>query len=166
MSKAIQKSALTVGYSRLPSRTSEGSRADFNKQFTTSARQSMSEILKNFSQIISNMKNACPDSLEEAMTPTFDKAQKYCPKKTWALVESGEITSGVNADGSAYCQISFGGGGIVYYAAIVHERTDLHHMLPTRSKYLEAAIGEDLHLMQRRFARSFKRRTGMSGGNV
>lgn len=163
---ANQKSKLTVGYSRLPGRTSEGSRAYFGKQFTISARESMQSVIENFRLLVAAMKDACPDSLEEAMSPTFDKAQRYCPKKTRALVESGEMISGINANGGAYCQISFGDNGRISYAAIVHERTDLHHALPTRSKYLEAAVSEDLHLMQRRFARAIKKRTGIPGGNV
>lgn len=153
----MAQSNLTVGYKRIPSRTSEGSKADYNKSATLDARASMSGIVKQFSALVASWKLATPDALEMALMPTFDKAQLYCPVDTGMLVESGELISGVNSDGSGYAQISFGGGGVIHYAAIVHERTDLRHESPTRSKYLQAAVEEDLGKMQGRFVRALKK---------
>ena len=153
-------SNLTVGYGKLPGRAAEGSAAYYNKQFTESARASMAGIIQRFQEVINNIKGATIESLEEAMTPTFDKAQLYCPKKTGALVESGEMILGTNADDSAYCRIASGGGGTIPYAAIVHERTDLHHEPPTRSKYLQSAVEEDLGNIKSRFVRDMRIRIG------
>lgn len=155
-----QKSKITVGYARLPGRVSPGSHASYNKTFSASARESMANVVKRFDALVSKLKNACPDSLETAMMPTLEKARLYCPKDTGELVATGNMISGVNADGTAYCQVSFGGKGKIHYAAIVHERTDLAHEAPTRSKYLQAAVEEDLGKIRRRFSAAIKAQIG------
>lgn len=160
--KAVPASQLTVGYSRLPSKTSSGSRADFNKMYTKEARSSMEGIVTRFRALITSLKNATPAALEEALSPTFDKAKLYCPKKTGALVRSAEMVTRVGDNGTASVQISFGQNGVIHYAAIVHERTDLHHVPPTRSKFLQAAVEEDLNKMKRRFSAALKRLAGMN----
>jgi hypothetical protein len=97
-----QKSKVTVGYARLPGRTTPGSHASFSKTFTKSVRESMADVVKRFSDLIAGLKNACPDTLETAMLPTFEKAQLYCPKDTGELVSSGDsgspIFMGINGE--------------------------------------------------------------------
>lgn len=159
MAKA-NESGLVVGYKRLPGNVSEGSRAFFNKIYTREARGSMAGVISRFQQFIDGLKKSAPDALYQALLPTFEKAQTYCPKKTGALVASGHLESGMNASGRAFARISFGGGGVIHYAAIVHERTDFHHAPPTRSKYLQAAVEEDLGKMKARFAASIKKTGG------
>lgn len=132
-----------VGYVRLPGRTVEGSRANFNKVYTKSARQSMAEIIGRVNAIFEGTKAKLPSVLEDALVPTFELSQNYCPVLTGALKESGSLTSGVK-NNEAFASISYGAGGKIHYAAIVHERTDLRHDFPTRSKYLQAALEEDV----------------------
>ncbi len=144
-----------VGYVRLPSRTSEGSRADFNKVYTQSARQSMAAIINRVNAIFEGTKARLPGVLEDALAPTFELSQNYCPVKTGALKESGSLTSGVK-NNKAFASISYGAGGKVHYAAIVHERTDMRHNFPTRSKYLQAALEEDLEGIRDRVVNSLR----------
>lgn len=154
------KTGLVVGYARLPSRTREGSKADYAKTFTKSVRGSMVGILANFEAVLASLKVAAPDALEEALAPTFERALLYTPVDTGQLQASAQLTSGFDDGGKAHARISFGGAGSNHYAAIVHERTDLRHQAPTRSKYLQAAVEETLGGMKRRFAIALKRSTG------
>lgn len=140
-----------VGYVRLPSRTSEGSRANYNKAFTRSARESMAQIIKEISGIFAREKAALPATLEAVLEPTLGLSMVYCPVKTGKLIESAEIKSGFK-DGRAFAAINYGGGKQVHYAAIVHERTDLNHVFPTRAKFLQAALEEDVGNFKERFA--------------
>lgn len=154
----MKKTNLIVGNPSI-GRVTEGSRASFNKAYSKDARESMKEVVAGFTSVVDSIKKITPDALIEALSPTFDKAQKYCPKDTRALVESGLLETETEHDFSKpKASITFGRG--LHYAAIVHERTDLHHKPPTRSKYLQAAVEEDLGVMKRRFARAIKRVMG------
>ncbi len=161
--KPSKSSSLVVGYSRLPGRTGS-SQAAAGKQFTQSARDSMSGILARFQDLIGSLKGATPEALEMALTPTFEKSQKYCPTDTGELKDSGVLVSGADASGIAYARIAYGGNGAIHYAPIVHERTDLSHKAPTRSKWLQAAVEEDFGKMQRRFTAALKKLSGVGAG--
>lgn len=118
--------------------------AYYNKSFSGDARASMQRVLSNYAQLIKNIRNILPGALEKALTPTFEKALRYCPVDTGKLVASGKLISGRGGYYKPYARISFGDEGLIHYAAIVHERTDLHHDAPTRAKYLQSAMEEDL----------------------
>lgn len=150
------QSQLTVGYARLPSKVRQGSRAYFAKTYTTGVRQSMAEVLANFQKLIDTVKGITPEALEAALAPTFEKSQGYCPVDTGALVDSGSIESGVEIGDKAFCRISYGNGGQIHYAAIVHERTDLHHTFPTRAKFLQSAVEEDMGDLRSRFVKAIE----------
>lgn len=140
-----------VGYVRLPSRTTEGSRAFFNKAYTKSARESMANVIRQVDQIFRSTKAQLPEVMEAVLEPTLDLSMVYCPVKTGKLVESAMLNSGFK-NGKAYASISYGAGGKIHYAAMVHERTDLNHAFPTRSKFLQAALEEDLQNFKERIA--------------
>lgn len=163
MARTSKASNLTVGYKRLPSSASSGQKAA-GKEFTQSTRSSMEAVLTRFRDFINSLKGATPEALEMALTPTFEKSQTYCPQDTGALLESGDLTSGISTGGVVYARISYGSStGIIHYAPIVHERTDLHHESPTRSKWLQAAVEEDLNKMRRRFTIALKKLSGLGG---
>lgn len=157
---AKQVSNLTVGYTKLPGKTKEGSRASYAKIATISARNSMEGIVDNFRQIVATLKGATAEALEETINPTFEKSKRYCPKKTGQLVQSASLEVGVAVGDKAFCRISYGNGGEVFYAPIVHERTDLFHLPPTRSKWLQAAVEEDMSDLPTRFAAAVKKAAG------
>lgn len=150
---ATKKSSFqaNVGYVRLPSRTSEGSRAHFNKAFTKSARESMSDIIRQIDTLFRNTKAQLPEVMEAVLEPTLGLSMVYCPIKTGKLIESAIINSGFK-NGKAFASITYGDGGKIHYAAMVHERTDLNHVYPTRSKFLQAALEEDLPNYKERIA--------------
>lgn len=83
-----------------------------------------------------------------ALTPTFDKSKVYCPKdKGWAdplsLVNSARLTITKKGD-TVSASISYGAKGVPFYAVFVHEIMRYRHAPPTRAKFLEAAIKEDM----------------------
>ena len=131
----------SVGYQRLPSNVREGSRAAYGKEYTRYARESMAQVIHNYNMLIAGIHNILPEVLVQALHPTFKKSQEYCPIKTGALRESGtlRVNKGLK---QPRAEISYGGKDI-FYAAIVHERTDLNHKSPTRAKFLQSAMEED-----------------------
>jgi len=127
---------------RLGGRTRQGSPAFYRKAFTQSARTSMSEIIRKYSQIVSRLKGVTPDILLGAMQPIYEKSQMYCPFKTGALRGSGTLRITEQTNNRVKAVISYGGPSVPY-AAIVHERMDLNHEAPTRAKFLQSAMEEE-----------------------
>jgi hypothetical protein len=99
--------------------------------------------------------------LYNAMLPTFQKSQVYCPvspegsRPSWSsgeLKRSGKliVQGGLEkASKNAEVAITYGGNGIPFYAVYVHE-IPRRHTPPTRHKFLEAAIKEDMQDIKRR----------------
>ena len=125
--------------------------------YTRDVRAAMDNIIKNYEAVISDIKGATNAVLKEALTPTFEKAKEYTPKDTEALVNSGYLeVKGRGANAKA--EIGFGKGGKPFYAVYVHERTDLHHASPTRAKFLQGALEEDLPKLLPRLKDAYGRR--------
>lgn len=94
--------------------------------------------------------------VRDALEPTFKKARDvYTPKRTGALRASGFLEV-VQFRGNARVDIGFGRGGNPAYAAMVHENIDVFHAAPTRSKFLQAAVMEDLGAIEQRLGRGYK----------
>lgn len=112
-------------------------------------RDSLEDVMKQF-------EDATPEITLEAMRPTFEKSQHYVPKDTMDLHNSGylEITS---FRGSPRIEMGYAKGGKPDYAPYVHEITSYAHASPTRSKFLQAAVDEDLSLMADRLAEGYRR---------
>ena len=133
----------TVGYNRLPGRVREGSQASFGKSYQQQSRAQMAGIIKQYESFINALEGVTPTAVEAMLRPTFEKALRYTPVKTGALKASGRMEVKSTASG-ARGEIKFGGGATLYYAPIVHESTWLAHKEPTRSKFLQAALEEDI----------------------
>lgn len=106
--------------------------------------QKMTKTLEEeLEYIFDQFEDVTPDIVYDAMEPTFEKSKVYCPKNTGALVNSGylEVTQ---RGKSPYVEIGYGKGGKPRYTPYVHEMTGQYHEHPTRSKWLEAAVNEDL----------------------
>ena len=144
-----------VGYVRLPSRTRSGSHADWNKSTTKEVRASMAAIIGKYNKLIQGIKQVTPTALEYALEPAFNLSMEYCPQDTGALVESANLYA-EQTDKGPRAWITYGGKGVLHYAAIVHERTDLRHAPPTRSKYLQAALEETVQLIKPRIRTKLK----------
>jgi hypothetical protein len=109
------------------------------------ARESMAEVIKNYSDLIKHLKGVTPEVLRNALEPVFDKSQEYVPQKTGALRASGELEV-IGAMGSAHepeGSITYGNSE-AWYAALVHEYVWLNHEPPTRAKYLQSALEEEI----------------------
>jgi hypothetical protein len=144
-------SHLQVGKIRSSSRNAYPSEAAYVQQIR--------EQLRDFEQIINKVLKQLVDEaapiMLDALQPTKEKAEYYCPKKTGALVESSylEITS---FRGNPRVELGFAKGGEPPYAVYVHEMVEYHHAPPTRSKFLQAAVYEDLDNIFNRIAESYK----------
>lgn len=116
----------------------------------------MADIIRKYEQLLRQFKASTPAACEAALKPIFKRAQYLVPEDTGALWESGKLTSGVNAKGVAYANITFGNEE-AWYAALVHEFTWLHHEAPTRSKYLQVAMEEGLDAVMDTLAAEYKK---------
>ncbi len=139
------KRSLSAGFDfrRLGGGVNWGSNAFYRKVATQDARLAMADIIKKYSQFLDKLKAATPEIVHNALKPTFKRAQYYVPEKTGALWESGKLTYGVNDSGRAFASITFGNDE-AWYAALVHEFVWQQHEAPTRSKYLQAAMEENI----------------------
>lgn len=119
------------------------------------ARASMAGIIKNYKSLIDHIENVTPEILYEALEPTFELSQKYCPKDTGALRASGylEITK---FRGTPTVEIGYGKGGNPPYAATVHENMEYRHKDPTRAKWLQVALSEDAEAIQGRIVSRYR----------
>lgn len=139
-----------IGYARIPSTATPDQAA-----YTQQIRSQMKAIETNLSSVIAAIQDAGPDIVLAALQPTYDKSQVYVPKKTGALAASGylEVTE---SGGNTIVQMGYGKGGQPPYAVFVHERTDLFHEPPTRSKFLQAALEEDIGDINTRLQEGYK----------
>lgn len=110
--------------------------------------------------IFQQFKDVTPELIKEAMQPIFDRSQYYCPVDTQALKNSGylEITE---FRGRPRVEIGYARGGFPRYAPYVHEMTHLSHKAPTRAKFLQAAVDEELFGTIDRIAAGYKRFMGV-----
>lgn len=128
---------------RLPGRTRPGSQASFRRGYTLSARQSMADIIAKYERLIRRLEKATPTILMNAIQPVRNKAAIYVPKKTGALASSEQVIVGTDDNGKPMVSLVYG-DETAWYAALVHEMTWLNHVYPTRAKYLQAALEEEL----------------------
>lgn len=128
--------------------------------YTQAIRSQMEAIEKTYIQFTKHIDDQTIQVLYNALEPTFEKSQDYCPMDTGALRESGYISEervrGVNK-----IEIGYGAGGDPDYAAFVHEITEYAHKAPTRSKFLQAALVEDEKLIQERIIKGLQEAAGI-----
>lgn len=128
--------------------------------YTRSIRQQMKTIEENVTEFINTVRNATPRVLEKALQPTFDKSQVRVPKDTGELKDSGFLT--VTRKGKiVQAEMGYGLAGNPFYAAYVHERTDVAHKSPTTAKFLQAPVQEDLPKLNGRLKRAYKEEVGI-----
>lgn len=129
--------------------------------FVTQMNAQLKALIEDLGYIFDQFEDVTPDITVEAMRPTFEKSQRYTPKDTMALVNSGYLEV-VTKRGSPLVEMGYAKGGVPRYAPYVHEMTELKHDAPTRSKFLEAAINEDMFDIIDRVADGYSRFAGMS----
>lgn len=119
------------------------------------ARASMRAILANYNKLVRHMQDITPQILFDALEPTFEKSQEYCPYDTGALRDSGYLRI-VQTGQKAIVQIGYGFGGEPPYATEVHENLEWHHKAPTRAKWLQVALEEDAGDIQKRIDAAYR----------
>jgi hypothetical protein len=94
-----------------------------------------------------------PESMVEALQPTLELSQEYCPIETGELRASGYV----EARGRT-AEIGYGKDGMAPYAVLVHENPKFYHTPPTQSKFLQRAMDEDYFKILGRLVSSVKGR--------
>lgn len=123
--------------------------------YVESMRAQMGELQKIYRKLFNGLEEATPAIMMRSLEPTFEKSKLYCPKDTLALVNSGylEITGTGNR---SRVECGFAKGGSPPYAVYVHEVTTYHHKTPTRSKWHQAAMMEDLGTIKSKLEADYK----------
>ena len=144
-------SHINVGKIRSSSKAAYPSEPGYVQQI----REQLRELELIINQAISQIEEAAAPIIMDALQPTKELAEYYCPKDTGALVASSylEVTS---FRGSPRVELGFAKGGSPFYGVYVHEMVEYHHEFPTRSKFLQAAVYEDLNNVMDRVAESYK----------
>lgn len=93
-----------------------------------------------------------PALFDEA-NEAFAKSQRVVPVDTGSLRASGHVVPPVYSDTGAVIEIAYGGVAAPY-AGIVHEDMEARHDSPTKAKYLEGPVEEQVDGMGERLARA------------
>jgi len=126
-----------------------------NARFTRNIRAAMKEVEGLISKTINELDGITTDVLLDAMEPTFDKVIKYTPVDSGKLIES--LALDIDASGKVVkASISAGNGNEVDYAVFVHERLDQNHQSPTRAKFIQSALEEDVDAIKKRLIEGYK----------
>jgi hypothetical protein len=110
-------------------------------RYADSMRAQSKQVSDMFNNVIADIKDVTADVLYEALQQVFDLSQDYVPVDTGDLKESGFLEK-QTFPGGCRVVMGYGRGGDPGYATLVHERVDIAHEAPTRSKFLLAAIEE------------------------
>lgn len=123
--------------------------------YTRSIRSQMEQIEHNLTEVIRALAEETPEIIVKALRPTFRKSQRYVPVKTGELKASGYLEVKKSAAG-ATVEIGYGRGGHPNYAVWVHELTGYYHKPPTRAKFLQAALEEDMESIRSRLESAYR----------
>lgn len=141
--KSTARFSTNLDQGRTGGRVREGSFTFHRRQSASSAKTNMQDVVRRYSEMITGMQSVTGDILQEILEPVLHKAMIYCPVRTGDLRGSGRIVVEVSSKHRASATILFGNSG-VKYAALVHERTQVFHAPPTRAKFLQSALEEEL----------------------
>ena len=114
----------------------------------------LNDLKRSLNSIVQQFEDVTPQIMYDAVLPTKDLADIYCPKDTGALVESGDVEI-ISRGKQPWVEVGYAKGGNPFYAVYVHEVVGYRHEPPTRSKWLQAALFEDMGNIQGRLAASF-----------
>lgn len=121
------------------------------------------KLEKSLTRVLRVTAAATSDATEEEFRKIFDKSQTYVPVETGELKRSGFFEVTPAKVGSDLKQVKDGTIRIGYalhgepdYAVHVHENLEAYHEPPTRAKFLDAAIQEELPGIQQRLASKVK----------
>lgn len=123
--------------------------------YVQSIRDQFKELERLVQSVFDQVAEATPQIMFDALEPTKVLAEVYCPKKTNTLVNSAylEIT---DTGKQPRVELGFAKGGQPPYGVYVHEMVEYHHEPPTRSKFLQAAMLEDMNNIFQRLDADYK----------
>ena len=139
----MARSGFSVGSGRIAPGTKYAGGA------TRNVRAQMKQLNQELTRIINSIDGVTPAAIEYGLQPIFDKSQLYVPVDTGDLQLSGFLRAEKTSSGARGI-IGYAAKGKPFYAAIVHERLDVQHKSPTRAKYLQEAVQEELHQVRPR----------------
>lgn len=117
--------------------------------FARSMKNAMQDVIANYQEFVDSVEEASPEILMNALQPTFEKSQSYCPVNTGAMKESGYLEN-TSFRGNPRVEIGYGKNGNPPYTAKQHENLEFRHKAPTRAKWLQVALEEDAQDIQQR----------------
>lgn len=103
----------------------------------------MKAVQDDIEYILQQFEDVTPEIAYEALKPTFEKSQVYVPKDTMELHDSGYLEV-LSFRGNPRVEMGYAKGGKPGYAMYVHEITSYAHKSPTRAKFLQSAVDEDI----------------------
>lgn len=112
--------------------------------YVTSMQATMREVTGKLLNILDQFEDASADLMKEAIEPTMDLADYYCPVLTGEL-QASRFIEVRKFRGVPRLEAGYAKGGKPSYAALVHEATWIPRKTPKRSKFLQAAISEDMN---------------------
>lgn len=128
--------------------------------YVESMRNTTKELENILITLMKDVEEATPQIMLGVLQPTKAKADLYCPKDTHALVNSGylEVTS---FRGNPRVELGYARGGNPTYGVVVHENMSFKHKEPTRAKWLQVAMFEDLPQMYSTLGATYKGSMGL-----
>ena len=127
--------------------------------YTRQMRTQMKGVEANLKEVLNAIEEHSLSALDRILRPTFELSQKYVPVDTGALKRSGFLevsTRSISGKSRVNATIGYGKGGRPPYTVQVHEMTEVHHKPPTRSKFLQAAIEEELGSIRERVIEEYR----------
>lgn len=128
-------------------------------RYLSNIRKQMKAITDNYEKFVNELGDIGAEILLEALEPTFDLSQKYVPRDTGTLAESGFLEKDPNSKFPRVV-LGYGKGGAPHYAILVHEVLHFKHAAPTKAKFLLSALEEDAGNIQKRIVRGYQQATG------
>jgi len=111
--------------------------------FVASINQQLAQMEANLRDLFDQVTEVSVPVMVQALEPTKVLAEYYTPKKTGKLVNSSYLEA-TSKGRNPRVELGFAKGGDPDYAVYVHEMVEIPHAEPTRSKFLQAALTEDL----------------------
>jgi hypothetical protein len=128
--------------------------------YASAIASQMQQIENAYEQLFTAAVGASPEIIYSALIPTKALAEYYTPVKTGKLRASSylEVT---DRGEMPRVELGFARNGDPPYAAYVHEMVQNVHASPTRSKFLQAAVLEDMDNVKTRIINGYKSLAGL-----
>lgn len=126
----------------------------FEADFTNRMQATMRELTGKLMDVLDQFEDASPEIMKDAIEPTMDLADYYCPVLTGDLQRSRFIEVR-NFRGKPRIEAGYARGGSPRYAAYVHEAYWVPRRAPKRPKFLQAAIMEDMNNIYNRLGAGY-----------